>query len=153
MAVILKAHLEERFELPCDFDTAFDFLADVKKTAEYFPDVEQVVDLGDGCYRWEMKETGVSKFRTQPIYACKYVFDRDKGRVEWTPIDGVGNCRNEGSSQMEKAGDKTRVHFTTTIEAEAPIPGFARRIVQPFVDKEFKKKLEIFRDNVIRALS
>ena len=153
MALKLSLDLNEVIELPCDFDKAFDFFLDVKKTAQCFPKVETVKDLGDNKYHWIMTKEGVGKYSVQVEYGAEYSFDRDKGIVEWTPVKGIGNGVSRGKSVITEKGGKVVVNFSTTMDLELPLPGLAKPIIKPFVNREFEKSMEKFRDNVIKALS
>lgn len=153
MALKLNLELNEVIDLPCDFDKAFDFFLDVQKTAGCFPKVETVKDLGDNKYHWIMTKEGVGKYSIQVEYGAVYTFDRDKGVVEWTAIPGIGNGVSRGKSVIARVGDKVRVNFTTTMDLELPLPGLAKPLIKPFVNREFEKSMEQFRDNVIKALS
>ncbi|MBI9076255.1 MAG: SRPBCC family protein [Desulfatibacillum sp.] len=153
MALKLSLELSEVIDLPCDLDKAFDFFMDVPKTAECFPKVDTVKDLGDNKYHWVMTKEGVGKYSIQVEYGAHYSFDRDKGIVEWTSIPGIGNGVSRGKSVITSKGGKTQVNFSTTMDLELPLPGLAKPLIKPFVNREFEKSMEKFRDNVIKALS
>ncbi len=153
MALKLKLELNEIIDLPCDFDTAFDFFENVEKTAECFPKVDNVKNLGDGKYHWTMTKEGVGKYSIQVEYGAQYSFDRDNGKVAWTPVAGIGNGVSSGCSTIKSVGDRTQVNFSTTMDLTLPLPGLAKAIIKPFVNREFEKSMEKFRDNVVKALS
>ncbi|ACL06801.1 conserved hypothetical protein [Desulfatibacillum aliphaticivorans] len=153
MALKLSLELNETIDLPCDFDKAFDFFMDVNATGKCFTKVEEIKDLGDDKYHYIMAKEGVGKYSVQVEYAAKYSFDRDKGVVEWTPVKGIGNGVCSGKSVITESGGKVKVDFSTTMNLELPLPGLAKPIIKPFVNREFEKSMEQFRDNVIKALS
>ncbi|MDP2369693.1 hypothetical protein, partial [Rhodoferax sp.] len=85
------------FDVKARFKEVFDVLADVPTSASHFPNVDKLVDLGDGVYRWDMQKIGLPQINLQTIYASRYVANRTKGTVVWTPIAGVGNALVSGN--------------------------------------------------------
>ena len=132
MALKLSLELNETIDLPCDFDTAFDFFMDVNATGKCFSKVEEIKNLGDDKYHYIMTREGVGKYSVQVEYAAKYSFDRDKGVVEWTPVKGVGNGVCSGKSIVTDKGGAAQVKFSTTMNLELPLPGLAKPHYQAF---------------------
>lgn len=153
MALKMTLKLSETFDLPCNFDKAFDFFLDVLETAKCFPKVESVTDIGDGKYHWVMEKDGVGKYSTQVEYGAEYEFDRDNGVISWTPVDGIGNAISRGRAVITEKNDKVSVNFSSTMDLKLPLPGLAKPIIKPFVNREFKKITEKFKANVIKKLS
>ena len=115
MAVSVDIDLGYEFTVKGSFKDVFDVVSDVPTSASFFPKLDQLVDLGDGAYRWEMAKVGTAQVNIQTIYASKYVSDRKKGSVVWTPVKGVGiagqrqleDHRQEGLHRM-RAEDQRR---------------------------------------------
>jgi carbon monoxide dehydrogenase subunit G len=154
MAFIASVDFKKRFEVKCPFDRAFDLLSNVPESVSHFPNVEQLVDLGDNAFRWEMRKIGVDRFSIQTIYGCKYVDDREKGTIKWTPVKGEGNGTVKGKWTLKAAdADNTRIDLTTTGELEIPLPGLVKFIVAPVVAHEFEKMVDQYVENLSKTLN
>ena len=97
MAITVPFDLKYEFTVKARPAEVFAVLSDVPASASHFPKVAQLVDLGGGAYRWEMEKVGTDKINIQTVYASKYVSDRKKGTVVWTPVKGEGNALIGGS--------------------------------------------------------
>ncbi|MDI6796697.1 MAG: SRPBCC family protein [Desulfatibacillaceae bacterium] len=149
MAVEMTIDFTKEMEFNADFDTCFAFFSDVPKTAEYFPKVEKLSDLGGNSFQWEMDKVGVSKYTLQVIYACKYEADKEKGIIKWTPVEGVGNGRNQGYAKLTDENGKTRVQFYTKLDLNLPVPGLIKSLVKPLVVREFNSTADQFEKNLV----
>lgn len=150
MTVTVNLDLGYAFAVKAPYQTVFDMLSDVPKSASHFPKLDQLVDLGDGVYRWEMAKIGVSKFVLQTIYASKYVSDAAKGSVVWTPVKGEGNALVSGSWKV--VDKKKSTHLTLHIKGvvEMPLPSMVKMIVVPAVQGEFEKLVEQYIANLTK---
>ena len=97
MAITVPFGLAYEFEVHAPYAEVFSVLADVPGSASHFPKLQRLVDLGDGVYRWEMEKVGTDAVHIQTIYASRYLADKKKGRVVWTPVAGQGNALVGGS--------------------------------------------------------
>jgi len=151
MTVTVNLDLGYEFAVKAPFQTVFELLSDVPKSASYFPKLDQLVDLGDGVYRWEMAKIGVSKFVLQTIYASKYVSDVAKGSVLWTPVKDEGNALVSGSWKV--VDKKKSTHLTLHIKGvvEMPLPSMVKMVVVPAVQAEFEKLVERYIDNLTKT--
>ncbi|MCW2313477.1 SRPBCC family protein [Rhodoferax antarcticus] len=150
MTVTVNLDLGYAFAVKAPYQTVFEMLSDVPKSASHFPKLDQLVDLGDGIYRWEMAKIGVSKFVLQTIYASKYVSDVGKGSVVWTPVKGEGNALVSGSWKV--VDKKKSTHLTLHIKGvvEMPLPSMVKMIVVPAVQGEFEKLVEQYIANLTK---
>lgn len=139
MAFIVDFEIERVFEAPCGFDPVFDVLADVPASIAHFPKVAALEDEGDGVYRLEMQKIGFDKYSIQTIYTSKYVNDRDKGTVKWTPAKGdTDNAVVRGKWAIKPLDDsRTRVTFSTKGDLEIPLPKLLKMVLAPIVRAEF----------------
>lgn len=149
MAFTAHIDISKKFKVKASFDTVFDTLADVPYSVEHFPNVDNLVDLGDECYRWEMAKIGIDRWHIQTIYACEYCWDKEEGWIEWYPIEGEGNALVEGKWTI-KAVDKknTQVSLKTTGDLTLPLPGLAKPIVSPIVRREFEGLIDRYIENL-----
>ncbi len=150
MTVTVKIDLGYEFTVKAAFKDVFDVLSDVPTSVGFFPKVQQLVDLGDGVYRWEMDKVGTAQVNIQTIYASKYVADRKKGTVVWTPVKGEGNALVGGSWKISEAKKGTSVVLKTAGEVNVPLPGLMKMVVAPVVESEFEKLVEKYIDNLVK---
>ncbi|MBA4265922.1 MAG: hypothetical protein C0453_12625, partial [Comamonadaceae bacterium] len=116
----------------------------------HFPKVEKLTDLGGGVYQWEMEKVGTSQVNIQTVYASKYVSDKAKGTVKWTPVKGVGNALVGGNWKIVDNKKSTGITLAIQGEIEVPLPGLMKMVVAPVVEGEFEKLVEKYIDNLIK---
>lgn len=139
MAFVVTVNIERTFEVACAFDKVFDVVSDVPESAGHFPKLAELYDVGENSYLWEMEKVGVDKYSLQTSYACKYVSDRAKGTVVWTPIKGEGTALVKGKWTVKKLGPKkTSLKLSTTAELDIPLPKLVKILVAPLVSREFE---------------
>jgi carbon monoxide dehydrogenase subunit G len=150
MAITVSIDLGYEFEVKAKFSEVFDVLSDVPASASHFPKVDQLVDLGDGVYRWEMAKIGIASISLQTIYASKYLSNKAKGSVVWTPVKGEGNALVSGSWAIKD--NKKTTHLTLQVQGEltVPLPGLMKMVVAPVVESEFEKLTEQYIDNLTK---
>jgi carbon monoxide dehydrogenase subunit G len=148
MAVTVNVELGYEFDVKASAKEVFDVLSDVPTSASFYPKVDKLVDLGDGAYRWEMEKIGIASVNLQTIYASKYVANKAKGTVVWTPVKGEGNALVSGSWKI--TGKKKSTNLVLTIEGAVtlPLPGLMKMVVAPVVEAEFEKMTEQYIDNL-----
>lgn len=150
MTISVTINLGYEFSVKATASEVFAVLSDVPVSASHFPNVEHLVDLGDNTYRWEMARIGVAQINLQTIYASKYVSNKAKGSIRWTPVKGQGNALVSGSWKIT---DKTKsTHVVLTIEGELtiPLPALMKMVVAPVVQSEFESMVEKYLDNLTR---
>jgi carbon monoxide dehydrogenase subunit G len=150
MAVSVEIDLGYEFTVKAAFDEVFDVLSDVPTSVSHFPKVDQLVDQGGGVYRWEMEKVGTAQVNIQTVYASKYVSDRKKGSVIWTPVKGVGNALVGGSWKISKAKNGTALELKIAGTVDTPLPGLMKMVVVPVVKNEFEGLVEKYIDNLIK---
>jgi len=148
MAFTVEISIAREFEADCGADFAFEVLADVPCSASHFPKVDQLVDLGDGKYRWEMAKIGVDKYALQTIYASKYTADAEKHTIKWTPVKGVGNSLVSGKWTIKEKGGKTILKLATEGAMELPLPSLVKFVVAPIVRNEFESMVDTYIANL-----
>jgi carbon monoxide dehydrogenase subunit G len=150
MAITVNIDLGYEFAVKADYGTVFDTLSDVPKSASFFPKVDQLVDLGDGVYRWEMAKIGIAQISLQTIYASKYMSNKAKGSVLWTPVPGEGNALVSGSWKIADKKKSTQLVLQLQGELTLPLPGLMKKIIAPVVEAEFEKLVEQYIDNLTK---
>ncbi|MDE2368305.1 MAG: SRPBCC family protein [Burkholderiales bacterium] len=149
MAVTVDIDLGYEFAVKAKFKEVFDLVSDVPRSASFFPKLDRLTDLGDGAYRWEMAKVGTPQVHIQTVYASRYVSNRAKGSVVWTPVDGEGNARVSGSWKVADGKTSTALQFKVKGTVEVPLPGLMKMVVVPVVRGEFEKLVEKYIDNLI----
>jgi carbon monoxide dehydrogenase subunit G len=150
MSFKVNIDLGYEFAVKADYNTVFDTLSDVPKSASFFPKVDQLVDLGNGAYRWEMEKIGIGQASLQTIYASKYTSNKAKGSVLWTPIAGEGNALVSGSWKITDKKKSTQLVLQLQGELTLPLPGLMKMMVAPVVEAEFEKLVEQYIDQLTR---
>lgn len=150
MAITVDIDLGYEFAVNAPYKDVFEVLSDVPTSVSHFPKVEKLTDLGDGVYQWEMEKVGTAQVHIQTVYASKYVSDRAKGTVVWTPVKGIGNAQVNGQWTI-KDQKKSRV-LTLKIQGQltVPLPALMKMVVKPVVESEFEKLVEQYIDNLIK---
>lgn len=150
MTFNVNIDLGYEFEVNAPFSDVFEVLSHVPTSASFFPKVEQLVDLGDGIYRWEMGKIGIGQVNLQTIYASKYVSDKSKGSVAWTPVKGEGNALVSGHWKITDKKNSTLIQLKINGDLTLPFPGLMKMIVAPVVESEFEKAVEQYIDNLTK---
>jgi len=148
MAFKVNVDINKEFDVPADFDKVFDLLSSVPDSVSHFPKVDQLVDMGDNTFRWEMEKIGIQKYYIQTVYACKYESDKDAGSITWTPVSDVGNAEIKGSWKITKQGDRTHAALNTGGVLTLPFPGLAKMVIAPFASKEFEGMVDQYIENL-----
>ena len=150
MAVTVAIDLGYEFTVKASLKDVFDIISDVPTSVAFFPKVDKLVDLGAGVYRWEMEKVGTAQVNIQTVYASKYVSDRKKGTVVWTPVKGEGNALVGGSWKVAETKKGTSLEFKVNGTVDVPLPGLMKMVVVPVVQSEFEKLVEKYIDNLIK---
>ncbi len=150
MAITVKIDLGYEFDVKAKAAEVFDVLSDVPTSASHFPKVEKLSDLGDGVYQWDMQKVGTSQVNIQTVYASKYVSDKAKGTVKWTPVRGVGNALVSGGWKIVDNKKSTNITLAIQGEIEVPLPGLMKMVVAPVVEGEFEKLVDKYIANLIK---
>lgn len=150
MAVTVKVELGYEFAVKASAKDVFDVLSDVPTSASFYPKVDKLVDLGGGAYRWEMEKIGLAQVNLQTVYASKYVSNKAKGTVVWTPVKGEGNALVSGSWKITDNKKSTQLVLTIEGELTIPLPGLMKMIIAPVVEAEFEKLTEQYIANLTK---
>lgn len=150
MTVTVAIDLGYEFAVKAPFKEVFDLLSDVPESVSHFPKVDKLVDMGDGVFRWEMAKVGTAQVNIQTVYASKYVSDRKKGTVVWTPVPGVGNALVGGSWKISDRKKSTALEFKVSGTVNVALPGLMKMVVVPVVQGEFEKLVEKYIDNLVK---
>lgn len=150
MTITVAIDLAYELDVKAKAAEVFDVLSDVPTSASHFPKLDKLTDLGDGAYKWEMAKVGTAQVNIQTVYASKYVSNKAKGTVVWTPVKGVGNALVGGNWKI--TDNKTSTNITLAIKGtvDVPLPGLMKMVVAPIVESEFEKLVDKYIDNLIK---
>jgi len=148
MTFSVSVDMNREFDVQSDYDKIFDVLSDVPVSVSHFPKVEQLVDLGDHIYRWEMVEVGFGRYSIQTVYACKYENSREEGWVKWTPVKDVGNALIEGSWNIREVDGRILLHFHTKGTLTLPLPSLIKTAIKPVATREFEGLVDQYIENL-----
>jgi ribosome-associated toxin RatA of RatAB toxin-antitoxin module len=90
-----------------------------------FPEIKQTKVLGNNGQSVQVEFRGnmVLPFR----YVLNLVCDAQAGSVTWTYVEGEMVKNSTGSWRFSPEGAGTRVDYQTSLQIEAPLPGFLLR--------------------------
>ena len=152
MSVTIPISIALDFYTDGPIEGVFAVLADVPRSVGHFPNVEQLVSLGDGKYRWEMEKMGSQNYYFQVQYTTRYTSNESEKWVRWTPI-AVGNGEFSGCWELFREGDRTRVHFENEGHLQLPLPRFAKKLVKRFVNNKFHELFDQYIHNLQQTFS
>ena len=150
MSITVDLELGYELTVKATAKEVYDVLADVPTSASFYPGVDKLVDLGDGAYRWEMEKIGLGQINLQTVYASRYVGDRKKGTVVWTPVAGEGNALVSGDWKITDQKKSTKIVLAIEAELTLTLPALMKMVVAPVVQAEFEKLTEQYIDNLIQ---
>jgi carbon monoxide dehydrogenase subunit G len=150
MAVTVNIDLGYEFDVNAKASDVFEVLSDVPVSVSHFPKVDKLTDMGGGVYKWEMEKVGTSQVNIQTVYASKYVSDKAKGTVVWTPVEGVGNALVGGRWKIKDNKKSTAIELKIEGEITLPLPGLMKMVVAPVVESEFEKLVDKYIANLIK---
>ena len=150
MTVTVNIDLGYEFEVKAKAADVFALLSDVPASVSHFPKVDKLTDLGDGVYKWEMQKVGTAQVNIQTVYASKYVSNKSKGTVLWTPVKGVGNALVGGHWKIVDNKKSTGLELRISGEITLPLPGLMKMVVAPIVESEFEKLVDKYIANLIK---
>ena len=150
MAVSVSIDLGYEFEVKAKADEVFAVLSDVPESVSHFPKVDKLTDLGNGVYQWEMQKVGTAQVNIQTVYASKYVSNKAKGTVVWTPVPGVRNALVGGHWKIKDNKKSTGIELKIDGDITLPLPGLMKMIVEPVVEGEFEKLVDKYIANLIK---
>jgi carbon monoxide dehydrogenase subunit G len=150
MSITVKIDLGYEFDVKAPAAEVFEVLSNVPESVSHFPKVEKLTDLGGGVYQWEMEKVGTAQVNIQTVYASKYVSDKARGTVKWTPVKGVGNALVGGNWKIVDNKKSTGLTLAILGEIEVPLPGLMKMVVAPVVESEFEKLVEKYIANLIK---
>ena len=154
MTIKVEIEVNESFVSPKSVDEVFALLADVPESASYFPDVEELNDLGDNCFQWKMEKVGAGDHAIQTIYSAEYTVNAEEGTITWEPIeDDEGNSEVSGSWTISETDEGTLAEFSSNACLTLPLPGLLKMAISPVVKKEFGKKISKYLEGIEGALS
>jgi hypothetical protein len=95
-----------------------------------------------------MAKIGLAQISLQTIYASKYVSNKAKGSVVWTPVKGEGNALVSGHWKITDKKKSTLIELQINGELTLPLPGLMKLVVAPVVTLEFEKMVEQYIDKL-----
>lgn len=150
MTIHVNIELGYEFAVKAPASEVFGVLSDVPTSASHFPKVHKLVDLGAGIYRWEMEKIGLAQINLQTVYASKYVSNKAKGTVVWTPVKGEGNALVSGSWHITDKKKSTNLVLKIDGDLSIPLPGLMKMVIAPVVESEFEKMVEKYIANLTK---
>jgi carbon monoxide dehydrogenase subunit G len=148
MTTTVTVELGYEFDVKASAKEVFEVLSNVPDSASHYPKVDKLIDLGGGAYRWEMAKIGIGSINLQTVYAAKYVSNKSKGTVVWTPIKCEGNALVSGDWKITDNKKSTNLVLHIVGELTLPVPGLMKVVVEPLVEAEFERMTEQYIANL-----
>jgi hypothetical protein len=98
-----------------------------------------------------MEEVGTPQVNIRTVYASRYVSNRTKKTVTWSPVPDVGNAQIGGSWLIQANKGSTTITLTIEGQVEVQLPSLMRVVVEPVVAVEFERLVEAYIDNLIET--
>jgi len=149
MPFTVNIDLGYEFEVKAPAKEVFEVLADVPTSASFYPGVKKLTDLGGGAYRWDMEKIGLGQVTLQTVYASKYVANKTKKTVTWTPVPGVGNTQVSGDWKITDKKKSTHVVLNVQAELTIALPALTKMVAAPVIEAEFERLTEQYLDNLV----
>lgn len=153
MAVKIMTGVNDVFLLAAPLADVWALLGDIERSAACYPNVQDLVSLGDDVWRWEFAPTGAAGFTHQIIYTCKYQLDEQTAKIEWSPVPDSGTTRISGKMTLREVAEGVEVTFETTGELLLPAPKFMKKVATSFAQGETKKQIATYIKNLQQALT
>lgn len=153
MTIKVSIDMDREFTVNANIDTVFALLSNVPESASHFPKVDELEDLGDNTFRWNMEKVGVGDHAIQTVYACQYFADEDSKTVTWKPVRGEGNGVVSGGWKFSEVDGGTLLKFETSAELSLPLPGLLKLAISPVVKHEFSSMVDTYMENLQQALN
>ncbi len=131
----------------------YHLLIDVPDSMAHFPRVESLSRQTDHRWVWRMRRVGARFISVKAWLGLHYQNDPEALRIDWTPLEGLGNSRAFGSFQVEPWGTGSRVTFTNRLELTLPHPGFLRTIVQAYCAWQHGLLVDAYMDNLAKTFN
>ncbi len=149
MSFTVTINIYRTFNSAASLEKIFDLLADVAKSGSFFPKVEQLVNLGNDIWRWEMERIGIGEHTLQQsIYACKYNADKERKTVTWTPVEKIGNAIVSGKWEIMPMQERCKVVLHSSGIITVDLPGFLDFLLSPLIRLEFKSLVDQYIANL-----
>jgi hypothetical protein len=97
-----------------------------------------------------MAKIGIAQINLQTVYASKYVSNKAKGTISWTPVKGEGNALVSGNWKITDKKKSTLIVLQINGDLTIPLPGMMKIVVAPVVEAEFEKMVEQYIANLTK---
>jgi len=153
MATQVSVSVLRSFNVGASPEKAHELVANVPLSASHFPGLDQVEDLGDGGYRWDMTERKAAGQALKVVYAATYISNPQTFDVDWTAIEGVGNSALSGHWRITADGEGAQMEFLTKGELAVPVPKLMAKMARGIVQSEFEKDVDGYIANLQKSLA
>lgn len=135
---------QRTFKIAAPFERVIAYFADPNRFMDANEDVESIEPLGDGVFRFTLKEKSEKGIKFQGIYEVRY--ERVADEVRWETVSD-GNMRTRGTTAVRALGDAlVEVSYTETLSPDLPIPKLMAKVFAPIVSREVSRGIGTFLD-------
>ena len=132
---------------------AYEYLADVARSAGCIPSIARCERVGDDTWRFTSKERSIGPLTMSVRYTARY--ERNgRDRIVFRSVGAEGdNADVDGTFSLCAVDeDTTRIELRQMIAPETPVPRLLQGMIRSFVEREAAGEIEQFLDGVRRAL-
>lgn len=151
--MIITLDVHHQFEVETPYENVYSLLSDIPASASHFPNLQQIIQLDELSFRWELNPVGPAPYTTQPVFACMYTFTPEEGKIEWAPIRDVGNVALSGYWKIEDHHGRCKVQLWMKGDLDVPIPSLMKFVAKPLITEEFKNYIRQYVENIHKTLS
>lgn len=150
---IIPVTITRAFDVGATVDDMFTLVTDVRRSASHFPDVENLVQLDDYTWRWEMVPVTHAGITMQPKYVLRYQWDAGRLHMRWDPVPEEGHfVAVEGHWQLQPKGRGTNAVFELDMKFELPVPQMFVGMAKPLLADGLDKQVDAYIANLSRTL-
>jgi len=133
---------EWTFRVPAPIHQVYNFFAEPTEMRDLLDSVESLVLVGEGRFRWVLKEKVEKGIRFQGDYTVLYQ-GNSVDHVHWQSIEG--NMGNEGDVWLLTTEDgNTEIRYREMVEPDLSITPIMAKLLKPMVERELRTELEAF---------
>lgn len=153
MATIIPVKIDRYFDVAASPEEMFELITNVRRSASHFPDIQELVQLDDQTWRWEMQPVSYAGVAMQPKYVLRYSWDADRLHMRWDPVPQDDHfVVVEGHWQLQPRGTGTNAYFLLDMQFDLPVPQMIAGMAKQLLTAELGKGVDQYVAAMTRTL-
>lgn len=152
---IIPVKIDRFFDVSATPSEMFELITNVPRSASHFPDLQNLVQLDDYTWRWEMSPVSYAGVTMQPVYVLRYQWQADRLYMRWDPVRQDEHfVVVEGNWQLKprENGPGTNAYFLLDMQFELPVPQMIAGMAKQLLTTEIGKGVDGYVANMTRTL-